>query len=72
MHLAEEEVDEYRERPQDQIVQPPDEGRDVRLFLPHDDGAKEPEQSVSVLCKWWTTCQGGGVDMKFRISRYEL
>lgn len=36
MHLAEEEIDEHGERPQDQIVQPPNEGRDVRLFLPHD------------------------------------
>lgn len=36
MHLAEEEIDEHGERPQDQIVQPPDEGRDVRLLLPHD------------------------------------
>lgn len=36
MHLAEEEIDEHGERPQDQIVQPPDEGRNVRLILPHD------------------------------------
>jgi hypothetical protein len=40
MHLAEEEVNEHGERPQDQIVQPPDEGWDVRLFLSHDDGAR--------------------------------
>ena len=40
VHLAEEEVDEDGERPQDQVIQPPDKGRDVRLFLPHDDGAK--------------------------------
>lgn len=65
MHLAEEEVDQHGERPQDQIIQPPNEGWDVRLFLPHDDGAKEPDQSGLVLSKGWRRCQGG-VDMKFR------
>lgn len=35
MHFAEEEVDEHRETPQDQVVQPPDEGWNVRLLLPH-------------------------------------
>ena len=35
MNLAEEEVDEDGESPQDKIVQPPDQGWDIRLLGSH-------------------------------------
>lgn len=44
MHFAEEKVDEYGEGPQDQIIQPPDEGWDIRLF-PHDARDRREGQS---------------------------
>lgn len=35
MHLAEKEIDEHREGPENKVVQPPDQGRNVLLVFPH-------------------------------------
>lgn len=65
MYLAEEEVDENRESPQDQIVQPPDEGWNIRLFLAHSDGVT-PNGRLEALCgrDQWSRRSGRRVDMK--------
>lgn len=66
MYLAEEEVDENGERPQDQIVQPPDEGWDIRLFLAHGDGVTPNGRRLETLCgrDQWSRRSGRRVDIK--------
>ena len=65
MYLAEEEVDENGERPQDQIVQPTDEGWNIRLFLAHGDGVT-PNGRLETLYgrDQWSRRSGRRVDKK--------
>lgn len=73
MYLAEEEVDENGERPQDQIVQPPDEGWNIRLFLAHGDGVT-PNGRLETLCgrDQWSRRSGRRVDKKRFVGRQRV